>query len=107
MASGVIRRFATAEAGRQALLPGRGLLAGDNEALPASVRAGIRATFGQDLSAEEVVQRVLNDVRTRGDSAVRHFTKAFDGVDVAGLRVSDAEIVAAVTRVGDTVMAAL
>src|SRR3979411_1962614 len=107
MASGVIRRFATAEAGRQALLPGRGLLAGDNEALPASVRAGIRDTFGQDLSAEEVVQRVLHDVRTRGDAALRHFTQAFDRVQVGDLRVSETEIEAAVERVGTPVIAAL
>jgi len=107
MASGVIRRFATAAEGRQALLVGRGLLAVDNAALPASVRAGIRDTFGQDLSAEEVVQRVLQDVRTKGDAAVRHFTRAFDRVEVAELRVSEAEIECAVERVGKPLIGAL
>jgi len=107
MASGVIRRFPTAAAGRDALLVGRGLLAVDNAALPASVRAGIRETFGHDLSAEEVVQRVLHDVRTQGDAAVRHFTRAFDRVDIGELRVSDAEIDAAVARVGEQVIGAL
>jgi histidinol dehydrogenase len=106
-ASGVIRRFSTADAGREALLVGRGRLAIDNEALPASVRAGIRDTFGQDLSAEEVVQRVLDEVRTQGDAALRHFTRAFDRVEVADLRVSEAEIEAAVERVGGVVIGAL
>src|SRR5579859_4564668 len=107
MASGVIRRFATAAAGREALLGGRGQLAVDNAALPASVRAGIRETFGQDLSAEEVVQRVLHEVRTRGDAAVRRFTRAFDRVEVAEFRVGEAEIDAAVRRTGAPVVSAL
>ena len=77
-ASGVIRRFADAATAREALLVGRGLLAVDPQALPASVKAGIRETFGEDLSAESVVQRILDDVRARGDAAVRHFTRAFD-----------------------------
>jgi len=105
--SGVIRRFPTAAAGRQALLVGRGRLAIDNDALPASVRAGIRDTFGQDLNAEEVVRRVIDDVRTRGDAAVRHFTRAFDRVDLDGLCVPAAAIDAAVERVGDAVIDAL
>ena len=67
---------------------------------PSSVRAGIRETFGEDLSAEEVVQRVIEDVRTRGDAALRHFTQAFDRVEVGGFRVTEAEIDAAVERVG-------
>jgi hypothetical protein len=71
-ASGVIRRFCTAAAAREALLVGRGRLAVDSDALPSAVRAGIRETFGQDLSAEQVVQRVIKDVRTQGDKALRH-----------------------------------
>src|SRR4051794_41050958 len=60
--SGVIRRFPTAAAAREALLVGRGRLAVDPGALPAAVRSTIQATFGADLGAEEVVRRVLEDV---------------------------------------------
>jgi len=105
--SAVIRRFQTVEEARAALLVDRGRLAVDPEALPAGVRAGIRATFGEDLGAEEVVRRVLDDVRTRGDAALRHYTAAFDRADVGELRVSEAQIDAAVARVGEQVMAAL
>ena len=104
---GVIRRFPNAAAAREALLVGRGRMAVDPDALPAAVRAGIRETFGEDLGAEEVVRRVLEDVRSRGDTALRHFTLAFDHVSVADLKVTDQEIDAAVERVGATVMAAL
>jgi histidinol dehydrogenase len=104
---GVIRRFADAATARQALLVGRGLLAVDPHALPDSVRAGIQATFGEDLSAEAVVQRVIADVRARGDVALRHFTRAFDHAEVNDLLVSVERIDAAVERVGEPVMCAL
>jgi histidinol dehydrogenase len=107
MPSGVIRRFATDAAAREALLVGRGRLAVDPGALPASVRAGIQATFGADLGAEEVVRRILEDVRTQGDAAVRRYSRAFDRVDLAELRVPPAALEAAVERVGSTVMDAL
>src|SRR5262245_20677448 len=50
-ASGVIRRFATAAAAREALLVGRGRILVDPGALPGAVRDTIRATFGADLGA--------------------------------------------------------
>ncbi|MBV9579226.1 MAG: histidinol dehydrogenase, partial [Chloroflexi bacterium] len=106
-ASGVIRRFPTVAAARDALLLDRGRLGVDPEALPAAVRAGIRETFGADLGAEEVVRRILEDVRARGDAGLREYTRAFDGADVGELCVSDAEIEAAVERVGRPVIDAL
>ena len=107
MPSGAIRRFATADAGRQALLVDRGRLSVDADALPVAVRDGIRATFGEDLSAEEVVRRVLEQVRRDGDAAVRHFTAAFDRASPAEIPVEAARIDAAVERVGERVMWAL
>jgi histidinol dehydrogenase len=106
-ASGAIRRFASAAAAREALLAGRGLVAVDPGALPDSVREANRAIFGADLSAEEVVRRVLDDVRTGGDAALRRYEQAFDHVEVAELRVTTAQIEAAVQRVGEAVMDAL
>jgi histidinol dehydrogenase len=107
MASGLIRRFPDAAAGRQALLVGRGRLAVDPDELPTAVRDGIKQMFGEDLGAEEVVRRIIEDVRGRGDAALRHFTHAFDHVDVTDLRVTEAQIEAAVEHAGGRVMAAL
>jgi histidinol dehydrogenase len=106
-ATGAIRRFSTAAEGRQALLVDRGRLAIDPEALPGPVRAGIQATFGQDLNAEQVVQRIVDEVRARGDEALRHFTAAFDRTQITSLQVGQVEIEAAVERVGGQVMEAL
>jgi histidinol dehydrogenase len=107
ISTGVTRRFPDAAAARQALLVDRGLSSSDPDILPANVRATIQATFGADLSAEQVVRRVLDDVRTEGDAALRRYTAAFDGVTLEALRVSPATIEAAVERVGASVMEAL
>lgn len=47
--------------------------------LSPAIRDGIRRVFGDDLSAREVVDRIIADVRQDGDAAVRRYTEAFDG----------------------------
>lgn len=47
--------------------------------LPPHFAARIREVFGEDLSAHEVVARILADVRAERDTAVRRYTEAFDG----------------------------
>jgi histidinol dehydrogenase len=109
-ATGVVRRFASATAAREALLVGRGQmgqLSTDPRALPDAVRAGIRATFGEELSADEVVRRIIRDVQATGDAAVRRYTTAFDHAEPVDLQVSEAAIEAAVQRVGPKVTHAL
>jgi histidinol dehydrogenase len=106
-ASGVIRRFPNAAAAREALLVGRGQLSSDPRALPRAVRDSIQATFGADLSAEEVVRRIVADVQAQGDAAVRRYTRAFDRADVTELRVPEEAIESAVQRVGPAVIDAL
>jgi len=43
------------------------------------MKAGIERVFGGPLTADQVVDRILKDVRERGGEAVRHYTTAFDG----------------------------
>ena len=43
------------------------------------MQEGIRRVFGADLTAEQVVDRILADVRDEGDAAVLRYTAAFDG----------------------------
>ena len=64
-------------------------------ALPPAARERIREVFGAELSAQEVVERVLADVRAEGDAAVRRYGRALDGVEYASLEVPRAEIEAA------------
>jgi histidinol dehydrogenase len=54
-----------------------------------------------------IVRRIMRSVQRGGDSAVRRYTKKFDGATVYDLRVSPAEIDAAYGQVSSDVVAAL
>lgn len=51
------------------------------------VREGIERVFGESLSAREVVDRIVDDVRRDGDAALRRYTEAFDGAAPDALEV--------------------
>jgi histidinol dehydrogenase len=67
------------------------------------------ATFGEDLHPEEVVRRILKDVRLRGDAAVIEWTRRLDGVALTPeqIEVSDADIAEAYDKVDSEVVAAM
>ena len=48
--------------------------------------------FGERLSPQESVQRILQDVRQQGDRALIHYAHCLDGVDLEALEVSDQQI---------------
>lgn len=87
-----MRIIRNAEEGRQLLLSRRPL---DVEELPMEIRETTFRTFGQELSPEEVVRRIIRDVREDGDNAVRYYNSRLDGATVGDLRVSRDEIAAA------------
>lgn len=43
------------------------------------MQEGIRRVFGDDLTADQAVARILEDVRLKGDVAVREYSQAFQG----------------------------
>ncbi len=47
----------------------------------------------------DTAKTVLDEVRKKGDSAVKRFTKMFDGIDIDDLKVTEEEIAEAVTQV--------
>lgn len=77
--------------------------------LPAPVQETVRRVFGAELGAEEVVDRILRDVRTDGDAAIRRYNEALDGVSAPDipLEVSADEIKAAYSQVEDGLVEAL
>ena len=89
---------------RRVLLGRRSL---EDTSVPEPVMARIREVFGEDLTPTQVVERILADVRTDGDAAIRRYTEAIDGRTVADLRVSEEAIDAAVDKVPRNVYAAL
>jgi histidinol dehydrogenase len=51
----------------------------DETDVPPVVLERIAATFGEKISAEEAVRRILRDVRSRGDAALREWSAKLDG----------------------------
>ena len=51
----------------------------DLDSLPESVGDRTVETFGERLSPRQVVERILDDVRRKGDEAVRHYAHVLDG----------------------------
>jgi len=65
--------------------------------IPVSERVmdGIKKIFGERLTADEAVTRILKDVRINGDSALQNWTKRLDSIDRKPAPVSKGLIQAA------------
>jgi histidinol dehydrogenase len=66
--------------------------------VPEGLQASIQRVFGEALSPEQAVRRILADVRGRGDEALHDWTQTIDGVALDKLAVSEAEMDTAVAR---------
>ncbi len=68
----------------------------------------LAATFGEPVTPEEAVKRILRDVRTRGDAALRDWSARLDGFPSdAPLRVPPEALVAALEAIDAPTRAAL
>ena len=74
---------------------------------PPRIRAQIRQVFGEELSVQEVVDRIIGEVRRKGDKALRNYTEKLDGVRLDSLEVDEQEIVAAYDIVSKKIVSAL
>jgi histidinol dehydrogenase len=74
---------------------------------PPRVLDGIERLFGERLSPDEAVRRILADVRTEGAAALRRWTAMLDGVEPPALVVSRDQIQAAYDQVEPAVIDAL
>ncbi|WP_324679350.1 histidinol dehydrogenase [Hymenobacter sp. GOD-10R] len=66
-----------------------------------------RAAAGEARQVEERVRQIFDDVRQRGDEALRQYAAELDGATLTELRVSPAEIAAAVAQVPAELQAAI
>ena len=69
----------------------------------------VLALFGQDMTAQEVVTRIIADVRATGDQAVLDYTASIDGASLttSSLEVSEAEFAAAFASVEPEILGAI
>jgi len=80
----------------------------DETAVPPVVLDRIGATFGERISAEEAVRRILRDVRARGDIALREWSAKLDGFPAdAPIRVPAEALTAALESLDPATRAAL
>ncbi len=100
----IIRVFHDVNSGRDFVLRSRRLEATE---LPPAVQASVRRVFGEDLTAAQVVDRILDGVQREGDKALRRFTSEIDGATLDSLAVSKAEIESALDTVPTDVLDAL
>lgn len=99
-----MRIIRNAEEGRRTLLARKPL---DNDDLPMDIRETTFRAFGQELAPEEVVRRIIRDVREDGDNAVRYYNSRIDGATVTELRVTPDETRAAYDQVSPELVEAL
>ena len=79
----------------------------EDTTIPPSLQAGIQGLFGEPLTPAQVVERILKDVRLRGDAALRDWTVKLDGQAPASFRVPPEELTAALAGLEPALRAAL
>jgi histidinol dehydrogenase len=76
----LLRIYNNVDRARQTVLRRRDMLNLDE--VPEPVRTSIQRVFGEELTPDQAVTRILADVRQRGDEALRDWTARIDGLTV-------------------------
>lgn len=71
------------------------------------IKQKIRDIFGEDLTPDEAVRRIVSEVRAKGDHALFDFIKRIDGMGLAKLEVGKIEISEAYNKVDKELVSAL
>jgi histidinol dehydrogenase len=74
---------------------------------PPRLRTQIKQVFGEELSVQEVVDRIIGEVRDKGDKALFNYTEKLDRVQLDSLEVDRQEIDDAYDTIDKEVVAAL
>ena len=74
---------------------------------PPGLVAQIKQVFGEELSVQEVVNRIVREIRDKGDKALFDYTEKLDGVRLDSLEVNKQEVVAAYDIIDKKVISAL
>lgn len=97
-------KILTADDARQTLLKRFSL---DDVQVPPDMLRRLETLFGEPLTPEQAVQRILRDVRQRGDAALAHWTTLLDGQSPASFRVPSSVLRAALDKLPGTTRSAL
>ena len=75
--------------------------------VPTEMEQRIKRVFGEELTPEQVVARIIAEVRDRGDAALSDFSRRIDGVGLKSPQVSRKEIEEARKKVDKKLLSAL
>ena len=79
----------------------------DLSSLPETVVAKTKEVFGDGVTPEQSVARIIEDVRRDGDAAVRRYAKLLDGAELTEFRISGQELAQARAKVSGELVEAL
>jgi histidinol dehydrogenase len=74
---------------------------------PPGLTAQIKQVFGKEFSVQEVVDRIIGEVRDKGDKALLDYTEKLDGVRLDSLEVDRQEVVVAYDALDKKLVSAL
>ena len=75
--------------------------------IPPGLKQRIKEAFAEELTPQQVVERILAEVRSKGDAALFDYTKRLDGVELSNLEVKREEIAQSYTKVSQELVSAL
>src|ERR687885_52253 len=79
----------------------------DDVAIPPSLQASLDGIFGAGTTPALAVERIISDVRSHGDEALRRYSREIEGVELSGVAVEQDEMDQAVAAVDPKLIAAL
>ncbi len=79
----------------------------DDMTVPQHVLDGIAARFGEPLTPAQAVDRVIREVRSGGDAALRTWTQRLDGVELEHFAIPNERLAAAAERLDPELREAL
>ena len=75
--------------------------------VPLRLRQRIKEAFAEELTPQQVVERIIAEVRSKGDVALLELTKRLDGIELISLKVTEEEIAQSRSKVSQELLSAL
>lgn len=79
----------------------------DDYDIPESMQQNMLKFFGENLTPDQAVARIIKEVRTQGDKALKQWTLTLDGTALTSFRINAEEIQASIDSISPEIEAAL
>ena len=79
----------------------------DDYEIPEGIQRNIFKLFGENLTPDQVVRKILKDVRENGDTSLQKWTMKLDGISQSTFRISNEEIKSSMDMISEDIKQAL